>query len=121
MNISEIQVRVDALSKAMLAKAVPEPCAGFGIESDRGVRAHLSWAHKTRYRDYFHCDTLEEAEAYVAALPTPEEARMQAFMSSLSDTIELGKKVDVDADVVNPLLLLMERLSKNALTHQAQT
>jgi len=45
---------------------------------------------------------------------------MQAFMESLGATIELGKSADIDVDFVNPLVVLMKRLSKNALTHAAR-
>lgn len=122
MDTSEIQKRVDALSSAMLAKAVPQPSAEFSIEANKEFRLMLSWHSPTRYREYEHIrgsveDVFAAGEAYIAALPTPEQARMTAFMSSLSETIELGKKADVDVEeFVNPLVLLMQQLSKNALT-----
>lgn len=122
-TIKEIQDRVDALSAAMLAKALPQPSASFSVDSDMQPRLNLSWHSKTRFRDYeFFSGTvaemLEKAEAFIVALPTPERVRMKAFMASLGETIELGKKADVDVEeFVNPLVLLMQQLSKNALTH----
>lgn len=122
-TIKEIQERVDALSAAMLAKALPQPSASFSVDANVQPRLNISWHSKTSYRDYEFFDgavdkMFDDAVAYIAALPTPEQARMTAFMASLGETIELGKKADVDVEeFVNPLVLLMQQLSKNALTH----
>jgi hypothetical protein len=122
MTTEEIQRRVDVLSKAMLAKAVSQPAVSLSIESNKSdCSVALSWPGKS-YRDYKFLrgtpeQALDAADAYVADLPSPEQARMRDFMHSLSETIELGKKIDTEVDFVNPLIVLMERLSKNALTH----
>jgi hypothetical protein len=123
MNIKQIQKRVDALSAAMLGKALREPSAEFVIESDAGVRVTLAWqTGRDRYAKSYEFfrgspeEALEQADDHVAGLPSPEEARMRAFMLSLGETIELGKKVDTEVDFINPLVVLMEKLSKNALT-----
>ncbi len=128
MDITEIQKRVDAIARGMQAKAVSQANAEFSIRAHRESCVMLSWAkHSQRYADehkWFKGNTVEEclakAEAYVAALPSPEEARMTAFMSALAEAVELGKKNDIDVEFVNPLVALMKRLSKNALQHQAQ-
>lgn len=123
MDIKEIKRRLDALAAGMLAKGVPEPEARLNIESNvTDFSVVLSWPDKKRFREYEYfrgtiTEALDAAAAYVAALPTPEQTRMTAFMASLGETIELGKKADIDVEMVNPLVETMKRLSKNALTH----
>ncbi len=122
MELKVIKERLDALVAGMLAKGVREPDAAFRIESNvTDFNVTLSWPDKKRYRDFVYfrgtvAEALDGAAAYVAALPTPEQARMKEFMLSLGETIELGKKVDTEVDFINPLVVLMEKLSKNALT-----
>lgn len=129
MNLQDIQKRVDALSAAMLTKGLREPRAEFRLESNAESNVMLWWHSKgSLYHDkheFFRggpSEALAAADAHVAALPTPEQARLAAFMESLSETIELGKKADVDVvEFVNPLVLLMQQLSKNALTHRKES
>jgi hypothetical protein len=124
MEIKAIRERLDALAAGMLAKGLVDPSADLTVRSDvSGVSVALSWRGKpnTSMPNYkfFHGEpviALDAAAAHVAALPSPEETRMKAFMLSLSETIELGKKVDTEVDFINPLVVLMEKLSKNALT-----
>jgi hypothetical protein len=127
MTLVEIQARIDALAVAMSDKALKTPYAEFTLKSQASSSVGLHWATtpKSAYNDgykYFYgtaAETLDMADAYVAALPTPEEARMKAFLGALGDAIELGKKADIEVEAVNPLIALMKRLSKNALTHEA--
>lgn len=128
MDINSIQKRLDALAEGMAAKAVREPSASFSLDSHKELSVNVSQKGKNdrSWRDYEWFkgtpeQALAEAEAYVAALPSPEQARMQAFMESLGATIELGKSADIDVDFVNPPVVLMKQLSKNALTHATQT
>lgn len=121
---AEIQTRLDALAVAMVAKALPAPTAEFTLRSQAGSKGYISWTRKGtsmgKY-EFFHGDAhkvLADAEAYVAALPSPEKARMQAFLEALGEAIVAGKLAGVDAEFVNPLTVMMKQLSKNALTHQ---
>lgn len=125
MDTTTIQSRIDAIAKGMTAKALPQAKAEFDLRSHAEPVVFVSWASKATgtYADenkFFH-GTMEailvDAEAYVAGLPSPEEARMSAFLTALSDAIALGKQNDIDVEFVNPLVALMKRLSKNALQH----
>lgn len=126
MNVEEINERLSALVKGMLAKGLVKPNAEIWLRADAKPTVMLERAGKNIFEDrnWFDADTAEEAfdkaTAWIAACPTPEQAKMNRFMAALSEAIELGKQVDVDADVVNPLLALMETISKNALTHQPE-
>lgn len=125
MDTKDIQKRIDAIARGMTAKAVPQAGADFYIHSHREPTICLSWTGKPSgsYADkhqWFHgpvASVLDQADAYVAGLPSPEEARMSAFMTALAEAVELGKKNDIDVEFVNPLVALMKRLSKNALRH----
>lgn len=126
MDTDKIQERIDAMAAGMLARALPQPDATFSLSANRRPSAYLQWSDERRpgggFKFFYGAaeKCLSEAEAYVAALPSPEEARMSAFMTALSDAIELGKKNDIDVEHVNPLMALMKKLSKNALQHKPQ-
>jgi hypothetical protein len=123
METDKIQERIDAIAMGLAAKAVPQADASFSINAHREPNVFLRWKDKKPLggHKFFTGPTeqiLAEAEAYVTALPSPEEARMSAFMSALAEAVELGKKNDIDVEFVNPLVALMKRLSKNALQHK---
>lgn len=122
-TVADIQKRADALCAGMVAKVLPEPDVEYAIRSGARPRLVLTWksADKRKYQEYkFIEGTVEAAFAagaeFVAQLPTPEQAKMTAFMAALSEAIELGKKADIDGEFVNPLLAMMKRLSRNAIT-----
>lgn len=125
MNTDDIQKRLDAIATAMTAKGKVRPEARFALNSHAEASVSVHWfkGPKSFYADdgaYFRGPietALAEAEAHVAALPSPEEQRMSDFMAALAETIELGRKNDIDVEFVNPLMALMKKLSKNALRH----
>ena len=73
--------------------------------------------------EYFRKGTLAEqfdaADAFVAAMPTAEETKLQDFMSALGNVIDLGRTNGIDVAYVNPLTETMKKLSENILTHHA--
>lgn len=120
VSLPAIQARLDAMAAAMAGKALREPEASFTLRSGTALRVLLSWQGRPTGWD---CkvqgfDTLDEADAWIAALPTPEQKRLQEFLASLDETIQLGKKADVDVEVINPMLEILKRISKSAITHQ---
>lgn len=120
-DIANIQMRLDAIAVAMAANGLREPQANYTLHSSAEITVLLCWREATGYRSlYEHPKSLDEAEAWVAALPTPEQARMTAFLTSLDETIQLGKKADVEVEAINPLLEIFKRISKNAITHEAK-
>src|SRR5690242_2751801 len=90
VSLPAIQARLDALAAAMSAKGLREPEATFTLRSGVKMRFLLSWQKRPTGWD---CevkgfDTLDEAEAYTAALPSPEKKRLQEFLTSLDETIQ---------------------------------
>jgi hypothetical protein len=125
MDHTAIKTRVDALSKAMLAKGLRQPGVHFEIRSDEQFFCYPTWENKKiGNRDYkfIHADdperALDEADAFVAALPDLEQARFQEFMTALGAVIDLGRENGIETDFVNPLVETMKRLSENAITDQ---
>lgn len=123
METDKIQERIDAIAKGMQAKALPQPGADFAIRAHQDPQVTLRWKTDDIYNGYHFLNgpietVLAEAEAYVAALPSPEETRMNAFLSALGKAVELGKTNNIDVEYVSPLMALMKKLSKNALQHK---
>lgn len=129
MNASEIQKRVDELSKAMTAKGLREPDFSFSIRSHNDLKGYATWkAHNVGSRfgnekyEFFHGSTpqevIDKATAFIASLPSAEEAKRDEFLKALGGVIDLGKSSGIEVEVLNPLLATMKRLSENALTSQ---
>lgn len=133
MNTSDIQKRINALSTAMLAKGLKRPSAQFDAQSDvTEFRVYLRWDDPAKIASgYSYNDNLyhfiknedaekafEEADAFVAALPSAEEAKLKQFMGALGAVIDLGKDNGVEVEFLNPLQKTMKKLSDNILTDQ---
>ncbi len=126
MDAVKIQKRVDALSKAMLAKGMKAPCATVMMKSEGQPCLHLSWSDKSQKYgesyDAFHAPTLGEAFAkaddFVASRPSPKQMRFDEFMGALGKVIDLGKENEIEVEFLNPLVATMKQLSENALTDQ---
>lgn len=128
ITIEEVQKRIDAMPAAMSAKGLRKPEATFSIRANSEIYVYLRWDDKkTAYGSAYHrpegktpAEMLDNADAFIAGLPSPEETRMKEFMTALSDTIELGRQNGIEVDFVNPLVDTMRRLSENILTDQRE-
>lgn len=130
MDIAIAQKRIDDLVAAMLVKGMREPNGVIRIIANDETRVHLSWKKGTPHgRDWFSDEqvkifrgllkeTLEEAAAFIAEQPDPEQAQLNEFLSVLGKAVELGKKYGIDADYLNPLVASMKKLSANIITDQ---
>lgn len=128
MTIEDVQKRVDTMPAAMNAKGLREPTADFTIKANEEPRGYLSWTDKKN--SYGHAyefvrgktpdEILDKLEAFIAALPSPDETRMKEFMTALSDVIEIGRQNGIEVDFVNPLVDTMRRLSENIITDQRE-
>lgn len=129
MDSKEIQKRVDGLAKAMIAKGLREPTANMKCESHVGYELYLKWKDVTKADLYDNgayefikgkglADIFSKAEAFIAALPSADEARMKKFMGALANVIDLGRSNGVEIEFLNPLQATMKKLSENILTDQ---
>jgi hypothetical protein len=58
---------------------------------------------------------LQEAHAWIDAIPTADERAHQAFTKSLGRLIDQGRDIGIEVDFLNPLTAMMEKLATNAL------
>lgn len=128
MDHKDIQTRVNAISKAMLGKGLRKPNADLRIAANVRVEILLRWQDPTK-PDFFQDvlkfiggdtpeDALDNADSFIAALPSAEEAKLNQFMGALANVIDLGKDNGVDVEFLNPLAATMKKLSDNILTDQ---
>lgn len=128
LTIEAVQKRVDAMPAAMSAKGLREPRASVDVRGNEDLQGMLSWRDTRSVYDSKYewvsgktpADILRKMDAFIAKLPSPEEARMKEFMGALSDVIELGRKSGIEVDFVNPLVETMKRLSSNIITDQRE-
>lgn len=127
MHTSDIQVRVDQLVKAMLAKGLPQPAAEFEVRANLTPRAVLKWQDDSCRLGGNHYefvdgddpnDILDRGDALIAELPSAEENRRNAFLSALGKVIDLGRENGIEVEFINPLVKTMKRLAEAALTDQ---
>lgn len=133
MNTNEIRTRLSELAKAMMAKGLRQPSAQFDAESDNvEFRVYLRWqdptkiASRTSYSDGLYefirdADAekaFDEADAFVAAMPSADETKLKQFMGALGAVIDLGKDSGIEVEFLNPLQKTMKKLSDNILTDQ---
>lgn len=125
-TIEDVQKRIDAMPAAMSAKGLRKPTAQFTVSGNESLQGYLSWNDKAKLygnayefiRGKTASEVINKMDAFIAALPSPEETRMKEFMTALSDTIELGRQNGIEVDFVNPLVDTMRRLSENIITDQ---
>ena len=58
---------------------------------------------------------LQEAHAWIDAIPTAEQRAHDAFTKSLGRLIDQGREIGIEVDFLNPLTSMMEKLATNAL------
>lgn len=126
LTIEQINERLSALVQAMLAKGRIRPNAEIWLRADAEPAVLLEWrdANDRSQRNWLYGAAAEDAfaaaEQWIAALPSPEQERLNAFMESLGATIELGKKADITIETMNPLMEAMKRISNNAIAEFAR-
>lgn len=125
MTPAEIRARLDALADAYGAKGIIAPRA----EACFGSHAHiLLWLKgaSTEYIGFNHsgCLSLSEAfaevEAYIAAMPSPEETHRREFMALGARLVDYGREHGIPAEYVDPAAASIKALSENALTDQRE-
>src|SRR6056297_2329292 len=58
---------------------------------------------------------LQEAHAWIDAIPTAEQRAHDAFTKSLGRLIDQGRDIGIEVDFLNPLTSMMKKLATNAL------
>lgn len=123
-TLQQVQDRIDALAKAMLAKGLVAPDADYRLRSDSQPTVMLTH-RKTggrfdHERHYLHFNSLDEADAAIAAMPDKASRNLTEFLSLVAKAADYGNEVGIDAGLVNPLVVAMKQVSENALTYQGE-
>lgn len=129
MEINEIQKRIDKMPSAMSAKGLVEPEAEFILEANAQSHVRLHWYKDAAARKGYNpsyqyirqgsiARKLDDADLFIANLPSRKEAQFQEFMTALGGVIDLGKSNGIEVEFLNPLSATMKKLSENALTDQ---
>lgn len=130
MTIEEIQTALAELVAAMVEKSVITPRAQINLpDSGRfAIHCDCNYAHKPfDGRNYFveQGDTVPEcidkARAYIAALPSPEEAVTREYLGKVADAIDFGTKHSIDDKYVTPLRGVTKAMTDNLLTKEPTT
>ena len=130
MEIHVMQEQVNRLSAAMVAKGLRDPRAEFKIKSNEAPCILLAWKPFSNRTDgYVHDkyewvrgetdgERLAKAEAFLDALPSADQHYKQEFLQALGNVIDLGRERGIEADLLNPLVASMKKLSENVITDQ---
>lgn len=128
MTIEEIQTALAELVAAMVEKRVITPRAQMHIPDSGRFAIHCSCSYAQKpfnLKNYFveHGDTIAEcidkARAYIAALPSPEEAVTREYLGKVADAIDFGTKHSIADEYVQPLRGVTCAMTDNLLTKDA--
>ena len=126
ITVKEINDRLSSLVVAMLAKGMCQPKADFYIKANAGYQIALEAGHGYGKDDHWYeypfgsdPDTLlDEAFAFIAALPDPEIAKLTAHMRRVADCIDKGREDGIDDAYIAPLVVVKQAMTENLLTVQ---
>jgi len=123
MNVQEITKRLYAIGEAILEKTGQSPWI------DPSLRICDDKCTVTLYRGWIVGDykvigtakgetpdaALDAADAIIAALPTPESAKLHAHMARVADCIDKAHADGIDDEYVTPLRMTVKAMSENLL------
>lgn len=95
---------------------------GYELSGELEVRSDAHTSGKTHFIHLSYEDGFEklftQAEAYIANLPSIEDANRDAFIAAVGRLIDQGKEIGIEVDFLNPLTDMMTKLSSNIITKQ---
>ncbi len=129
-----LQAELDGLIILMQGKTLIRPDATVWLHANSSASITLSWIKKDE-EQYAHAPydpknygrlffTIEgddysagflSARAAIAAMPEKAERERDEFLKLLASTIEYGHKVGIEDGFVNPLRVMAQKLSENAI------
>jgi hypothetical protein len=134
-EVLAIATHVATLRQMIAAKGLYTSDAGFNIPSNAAPYYHVSgWkrpydevrnepnmynlycvskSFKLTDGDYY--SAFIAARDFVAALPNKSSLERNVFLQLLAKATEFGRKVGIDDEFVNPLSVLAQKLSENAI------
>jgi hypothetical protein len=61
---------------------------------------------------------LEGIQEYIQNLPTGDTLKQHQLIRKMEEAARIAEELNIDADFVNPLVAIMEKLANNAITHR---
>jgi len=128
MNITELQAEMAGLEAAMSEKGIVTPLATATVETSE-FNIHMRGAYETtpfngKYYKIIFGETLDkciaEAFAYIAALPSPEEAVTREYLSRIAKAVDYATEHSLPDEYVNPLRNVSCAMTDNLLTHSKE-
>lgn len=124
MNVKEISKRLYALNDALLDKTGKKGAYGgldLEIKDDQcSVSLYTEydsdggWTYGKAKGDTPEA-ALDAADAIVAALPAPEQARLQAHLERVADCVDKARADNIADEYVTPLTATVAAISANLL------
>ena len=127
MTLEEIKAALDQLVVAMLAKGVVMPHADFQVASNNPLpySAILWCSLETKclggeyIRGSYKLATaeaaLDDARAYIDALPDPDAKVMRTYLGKLADAVDYATEHSIADEFVDPVRLTRKAMSDNLL------
>lgn len=122
MDSKTIQTKIDKLAKAALNAGLMNVTTEYRLRNDVDPQiviqhqpASSSWADKWEY--FRDGDIFAKAQAWINALPSPEETARKEFATLIGKALEYGRAKGFDDVMINPLADAMKHLSENAIEH----
>jgi hypothetical protein len=132
-EVLAIVTHVATLKQMMAAKGLYSPDANLTVPSNAAPYYHVTgWkrpydevcnepnAYNTyrvgrvfKLKDGDYYAAFIEARDFIAALP--DKSALDVFLQLLAKATEFGRKVGIDDEFVNPLAVLAQKLSENAI------
>lgn len=129
MNIEEIQAELSEMIKALMAKGIVAPRAELDIRANEGFSVHIQTTIDTKslggkWMQSFYGSApralLDEANAFIAALPDPETLVLRTYLGKLADAVDYGHENGIAAEYVDPVRITQKAMSDNLLTADAK-
>lgn len=128
MNVNEITQRLYAIGNAILEKTGEMPWIPTRLEimdDDCIVKIRRGYGSGPEHHNLGTAkgDTpeaaLDAADAIIAALPSPEIAKLRAHMARVADCVDKARADNIADEYVTPLCVTIAAMSDNLLTVQA--
>ena len=103
---------ITAIRFEMEYSNVPE--YGSGYETFKRSLTHDEVAEGVDVNEWL-ITMLQEAHAWIDAIPTAEQRAHDTFTKSLGRLIDQGRDIGIEVDFLNPLTAMMTKLATNAL------
>jgi hypothetical protein len=90
-----------------------------GLPFEDSVSEYWSFYFDGEYNLYNSLEhMLEGIQEYIQNLPTGDTLKQHQLVRKMEEAARIAEELNIDADFVNPLVAIMEKLANNAITHR---